>query len=302
MPVQTPAVNPSQSEYVLVDTSPERNIIDLRKSGFNEVIVIGRYEYSRAHPPLETHNHGPLLEISFLERGEQTYMIEGEEYHMRGGDVFVTQPFQSHGSGTYPEGKGVMFWMLIRLPDHSRTLLDLPDIEGSALIDKLRTLPPHYRGHRSLRETLYRIFEVHSRDAGTLQVLNIRNLLIRYLLDVVHSAEFEDQARITPEIHDVMRYIKDNLEQNFMLDTLAARVNLSVSRFKARFKDEVGIPPADYVARQKVTRAMELLKQTGMPVTRIANSLGYSSSQYFATAFRRYTGKTPSAARREAYL
>lgn len=289
------------TEYVLVDPSPERTILDLRKNGFKEILVTGRYEYTRAHPPLETHSHGPILEISYLERGEQTYVVDGKEYHMRGGDVFVTQPDQPHGTGNYPEGKGVMFWMLIRLPGESTTILDLPEEEGAELIKKLRNLPHHFRGHRSLKETLYRIFEVHGRDAGTLQTLNIRNLLIRYLLDVAHSAEFEDQSQISPEILEVMRFVRENLERNYMLEDLAARVGLSVSRFKARFKDEVGVPPADYVARQKVNKAMKLLRTTGMPITQIATSLGYSSSQYFATAFRRYSGKTPSQARREAY-
>ena len=289
------------TEYVLVDPSPERTILDLRKSGFKEVLVVGRYEYTKAHPPLETHSHGPLLEISYLERGEQTYVIDDHEFHMRGGDVFVTQPNELHGTGPYPEGKGVMFWMLIRLTDDADTLLDLPKAEGAALIAKLRSLPHHFRGHRSLKETLYRLFEVHGRDAGTLQVLNIRNLLIRYLLDVAHSADFEDQSQISPEILEVMRYVRENLDRNYMLEDLAARVALSVSRFKARFKEEVGVPPADYVARQKVSKAMDLLRKTGMPITQIATSLGYSSSQYFATAFRRYTGKTPSQARREAY-
>ena len=106
---------------------------------------------------------------------------------------------------------------------------------------------------------------------------------------------------ISPEILEVMRYVCENLDCNYMLEDLAARVALSVSRFKVRFKEEVGVPPADYVARQKVSKAMDLLRKTGMPITQIATSLGYSSSQYFATAFRRYTGKTPSQARREAY-
>lgn len=288
-------------ENILIDPSPERTILDLRKSGFRDVVVVGRYEYTKAHPPLETHSHGPILEISFLERGEQTYVVDGKEHHMRGGDVFVTQGNQMHGTGPYPEGKGVMFWMLIRLVEDAETLLDLPRKEGAGLMGKLRGLPHHFRGHRSLRETLYRIFEVHSRDAGILQVLNVRNLLIRFLLDVVHSAEYEDQSQISPEILEVMRYVRENLELNFMLEDLAERVGLSVSRFKARFKDEVGVPPADYVSRQKVSKAMDLLRKTGMPITQIATGLGYSSSQYFATAFRRYTGKTPSHARREAY-
>jgi AraC-like DNA-binding protein len=37
------------------------------------------------------------------------------------------------------------------------------------------------------------------------------------------------------------------------------------------------------------------LAQPGCRVTTLAHTLGFSSSQYFATVFRRFTGLTPSA-------
>ena len=79
---------------------------------------------------------------------------------------------------------------------------------------------------------------------------------------------------------------------------LARLCGLSVSRFKERFRDEVGVPPAEYLTRQKIEAAKSLLLAGDHSITDVAMDLGFSSSQYFATAFKRYTGRTPSEYRR----
>ena len=53
----------------------------------------------------------------------------------------------------------------------------------------------------------------------------------------------------------------------------------------------------DYLARLRVRRAKALLRNGRLPVTRIAFDLGFSSSQYFATFFKRFAGFTPTAYR-----
>ena len=45
---------------------------------------------------------------------------------------------------------------------------------------------------------------------------------------------------------------------------------------------------------KKITESENLLK-TGVKVTTVAYRFGFSSSQYFATVFKRFTGCTPSA-------
>ena len=86
-----------------------------------------------------------------------------------------------------------------------------------------------------------------------------------------------------------------------MLEELAARVGLSISRFKARFKEEVGMPPADYVARQKVARAMDLLRKTGMPVTQHRHLARLFLQPIFRHRLPPLHRHTPSDARRDAY-
>lgn len=64
------------------------------------------------------------------------------------------------------------------------------------------------------------------------------------------------------------------------------------------FKETTGLTPNDYLLRQRIERAKERLTQTSQPITEIALGVGFSSSQYFANVFRRYTGMTPLAHRK----
>ena len=86
---------------------------------------------------------------------------------------------------------------------------------------------------------------------------------------------------------------------SFTIPDLAQMIGLSESRFKNRFRDEVGIPPGDYVLRSKINAACKALHNPEAIVTQLAHSLGFSSSQYFATVFRRFTGDTPTTYKRK---
>jgi AraC-like DNA-binding protein len=79
---------------------------------------------------------------------------------------------------------------------------------------------------------------------------------------------------------------------------LAEVARLSQSRCKIRFRQETGVPPAEYWLRKKIEKAADLLRTRS--VTEVAYALGFSSSQYFATAFRRYTLASPSQFRDRA--
>lgn len=52
--------------------------------------------------------------------------------------------------------------------------------------------------------------------------------------------------------------------------------------------------PAEYVLQQRIAAAQQLLADSGKSITEIAYELGFSSSQTFATAFRRITSLRPS--------
>jgi AraC-like DNA-binding protein len=81
---------------------------------------------------------------------------------------------------------------------------------------------------------------------------------------------------------------------------MLAAVALSRSAFAARFSALVGAPPADYLARWRMTRAAGLLRDRGLTISEVASRSGYRSEASFNRAFKRLEGVTPGSYRRSA--
>jgi AraC-like DNA-binding protein len=284
---------------VIIDPSNERKIADFRPLGFRDVTALGRYTYVAAHRPLARHTHGGMLEFCLLDRGEQPYVVEGRRIVLKGGEILVIFPHEKHGTGRSPENRGRLYWLLVRMPGPRERFLNMSPAEAGPLVKSLLSLSPrHFRGAGVLKQSLERIFEAHD-AAGPLRTVEIRNRALRFLLDVVRCARRRRRDAVSPEIAGTLAHIDARLlEESPRLEELARRVALSLSRFKARFKQEVGIAPGNYVISRKIEKAKELLADPALTVTDVAMTLGFSTSQYFATMFRRHTRMSPSEFRR----
>ena len=104
-----------------------------------------------------------------------------------------------------------------------------------------------------------------------------------FLLRVITCSQQRPRPSVSPSISNLLHYIVANVHQTLPVPALAARVGLSLPRFKARFRKEVGIPPAEYVLRCKIAAAKARLTKPGATVTQVALDLNFSSSQYFAS-------------------
>ena len=72
--------------------------------------------------------------------------------------------------------------------------------------------------------------------------------------------------------------------------------NMGVSRASLynRLKSLTSMGANEYVNKLRIEKSMELLRNTEMSITEIAERMGFSSSRYFSTAFKKYTGITPT--------
>lgn len=273
---------------------PHRIVIDLREWGIAEVPVLGRYDYRQAQRSIDLHAHRGALEICYLAKGRQMYRVRQQDYVLKGGDVFVTLPGEVHSTGESPQEKGKLYWVQFLLPRRTRSFLNADAAAAADLVARLRRLPHrHFAGNPILGRLLDEIIVAADAPLTPLQRLAIQNRLTDFLLRVLELAQQPPRSSVTRAISELLRYIDVNLHQKLPLAELAARSSLSLPRFKARFKLEVGIPPAEYVVRCRIAAARRRLSQPGITITRVAMDLGFPSSQYFATVFKRFTGRQP---------
>lgn len=236
-----------------------------------------------------------MIEICLLESGRQNYIVEGQEYSLTGGDVFLTHPHEKHSTGLFPEEKGMLYWMLIYIPKARQRFLCMPPAQSRYLVEQLlQSRPRHFKGNAKLKEPLRQVFKVFNNNSDPLRIVNLQNLLLRFLLDLLACANQNREQGPSPEIQRVLSFIEQHLCEMISLSVLAEEINLSLSRFKMRFKKEIGIPPSQYIMQQKIEKAKALLSSGKYSVTDVAMQLGFSSSQYFSTVFRQYTRQRPS--------
>lgn len=96
------------------------------------------------------------------------------------------------------------------------------------------------------------------------------------------------------QIQKALAYIEENLERDVGLQQLAQHVHLHPNHLSEVFKRETGMTFVEYVTRQKMTRATELLTLSPAKVSEIAMRVGYGDVKYFTRLFKKHLGMTPS--------
>ena len=82
------------------------------------------------------------------------------------------------------------------------------------------------------------------------------------------------------------------------VDAMAEMASMSRSAFADRFRKIVGLTPGRYLAHWRMQLAIDLLKNSDLPIARIAERCGYQSEVAFRKAFRTAVGEPPGQVRR----
>ncbi|AMA56273.1 AraC family transcriptional regulator [Bradyrhizobium sp. CCGE-LA001] len=91
----------------------------------------------------------------------------------------------------------------------------------------------------------------------------------------------------------VLDYIESHFCRKVQLADLAAVAGLSRMHFAAQFRIATGCSPHEYILRERIRRAKDLLRNCEMPIVEIALTVGFQSQAHFTTTFRRFAGDSP---------
>ncbi|MCY1078256.1 AraC family transcriptional regulator [Archangium lansingense] len=106
-------------------------------------------------------------------------------------------------------------------------------------------------------------------------------------------------ALADPQIRKALSLIHERPADPWTVESLATAVALSRSSFAARFSSLVGEPPLEYLGRWRMTKAAQFLRESELPLSEVAESIGYQSEASFNRAFKRWGGVAPGTYRRD---
>lgn len=272
---------------------PKRFTVYRRHLKIPNFYCLGRAHLKAAQEPIPMHSHILEMEIGYLASGRQAYYIEDRLHDMRGNDILIVQPGEIHGTLSLPAEKTTLYWLNFDMRRFGNSFLGAQGKEARRLHRALRTMKRRFfRGDARLKSILDRIIWAFLSKKPFYRT-QVQNLLTEFAVHVVSFSEKKENEHVPFRLKSSLDHIAKNVEEDIRVETLAKMSGLSPGRFRANFIDAVGIPPKEYILREKFNRAKTLLKKKGAAVTQIAHDLHFSSSQHFATAFRRYIGLTP---------
>lgn len=124
------------------------------------------------------------------------------------------------------------------------------------------------------------------------------------------QTETEDEAEDAPEegensqtalvMAHVRRYLEDNYMFDLSLDSVGEILHISPAYLSAQFKKYQKMNFLDCLTELRINAAKELLADPFRSSAEVASMVGYEDASYFARAFKKRTGMTPTQYRRQA--
>lgn len=90
-----------------------------------------------------------------------------------------------------------------------------------------------------------------------------------------------------------LQYIEEHYQENISVSEIADILHISDGHFRRTFKEEVGMSSGDYLTAYRIKKAKELLQRDNLKIVDIYKKVGFASSQYFSSTFKKMTGISP---------
>jgi transcriptional regulator GlxA family with amidase domain len=95
----------------------------------------------------------------------------------------------------------------------------------------------------------------------------------------------------------VLDLLRARFREKITLGELARRFRMAPTSFSSRFNRVTGRTLPRYVNELRAAEAERLLRETSLPVRRVAFEVGYENVTHFNAVFKRLRGKAPQAMR-----
>lgn len=99
---------------------------------------------------------------------------------------------------------------------------------------------------------------------------------------------------IDPRMEKAYLYIKENISRKIYLKEVAEAAHTSLFTLNALFNKYAGCTFTEYLNRERIRKACDLLAETDEQITAIAYDCGFQTFSHFWTLFRQQTGRNPT--------
>ena len=252
------------------------------------------------------------VKIAYMARGTMALRVDGQTHHLTEGQMFVVRPWQLHQFGDPHVAASQIVWVLfdvgVRRP-HEDWLwpdwLAWPERDTARLTRLLSRNEQHVStASRDVARSFHDIAEIVARgdiegDEAKLRLL-ISMMLLQFADQIESQAPVLDETLASSKrtVQIFLKRLPHALDEDWTLENMAAECRLSRTQFSQHCQALTNMTPVRYLQMIRLEAARKWLSERAeASVTEVAHSCGFSSSQYFATCYKRRFGYSPQETR-----
>ncbi|TDO91321.1 AraC family transcriptional regulator [Halanaerobium saccharolyticum] len=268
---------------------------------YTKAMVEKKYEF------YDVHIHD-MFEIYYFIQGDVNYHIEGHVYQVEAGDLLLINNKEIHrpvfNSDILYERITIHFapWYFSKFNSEDFSILDCFENREPGYYNRISA--------KKIKENnidyyLNKIKEFLSKKEKGKEIMIETYFvqLLYHLNKIFNKDEIEHQESIqyNEKITKLIRYINDNLNQKFDLDTLAKMFYLDKYYLAHLFKENTGFSILQYINYKKIMKAKELLAKN-YTCSQVADKLSFGNYSNFYKTFTKEVGMAPSKYQKENSL
>jgi len=245
------------------------------------------------------HEH-PFYEIYFLVSGNRRYLMKHTVYDVEPGNLVFVPKKQLHRA-TSETKVGYDRYVLYFSDSQANALSAM--LGESAFENLLNSGCLQLPGY--IAKDIQRDMEQIRQE--TIYPSPIAGAVVTHLLQgiIINALRYgSKKQRLIGESADkvqmVARYITEHYRDEISLSMAAEMACLEKTYFSKRFKTLTGFGFQEYLLQTRLLASEQMLLETRLSMSEIAENCGFSCSNYFGDVFRRYKGISPSDYRKKS--
>lgn len=269
------------------------------------------------------------FEIFYLRSGECNFCIDGKCYMLQEGEAIFVPSNSIHWayrtSCRYDSEYEIFVFHPSMLTGNAMDVIDTKYVSAvingellietvfsrkmpwqAEVIEKLLSIFRFYCGEENPnRADMVRYYDLMICEDMFGCELKIKSLLFEiWYLCMLHATQRltnQPKRRTHQEqMNQAVEYIHRHYTEKITLDELAASVYMSKDYFSHVFKEYTRSQPFAYINSYRIRKSLELLNDTDLKMTEIANLCGFDQISYFNRKFAEYMKCTPTEYRRKS--
>ena len=253
--------------------------------------------------PLEEHQHSGF-ELTYIDNGQVAWQLDADRtLSLKGHDIALTQPHTPHKGEFDIITPSSLFWISFdfsskeKLKNTPFTWREFKEIETE--LQDAGNFSHNCSEH--LRQQIFILCDVFQgtglNDSPKLLARYIQSQICLIIMNLFNEVTSVSPRKTSGHVDGALEFINKNIHKNISVGDVAKATGISTGYLYEVFNNEEGVSPADFIQRLRCQKAKVLLKE-GLTSTAISLKLGFNTSQYFATCFKKYTGMTPTQYRK----